>query len=73
MLFMPRFADIIEEVISLSLEDMEEVQRILQKTMAEKKRQQLLENQKISNQQYREGKLTFYDNATDLLNALNEE
>lgn len=70
---MPRFADIIEEVTALSLEEMEEVQRILQKAMAEKKRQQLLENQKVSSQQYKEGKLTFYDNATDLLNALNEE
>lgn len=70
---MTRFADIIEEVTALSLEEMEEVQRILQKAMAEKRRLQLFENQKVTSQQYKEGKLTFYDNATDLLNALNEE
>ena len=70
---MTRFADIIEEVTALSLEEMEEVQRILQKAMAEKRRLQLLESQKVTSQQYKEGKLTFYGNATDLLNALNEE
>ena len=70
---MSRFTDIIEEVTALSLVEMEEVQRILEKVMAEKRRQQLLENQKESLQQYKEGKLKFYNNSSDLLNALNEE
>jgi hypothetical protein len=70
---MPRFADIIEEVTSLSLEEMEEVQRILNKAVIEKKREQIALKHKETEEQYKSGQLKFYDNASDLLNALNEE
>lgn len=70
---MPRFIDIVENVTSLSLKEMQEVEKILHQSIIETKRQQILQNQKESKVLYTEGKLKFYDNSSDLLNALNEE
>lgn len=70
---MPRFLEIVENVTALSLEEMQEVEIILHQSIIETKRQQILQNQTESKSLYNEGKLKFYDNATDLLNALNEE
>ena len=70
---MPRFIDIVENVTSLSLEEMQEVEKILHQSIIETKRKQILQNQKESKVLYEEGKLKFYDNSSDLLNALNEE
>lgn len=70
---MPRFIDIVENVTSLSLEEMQEVEKILHQSIIETKRQQILQTQKESKELYTAGKLKFYDNSSDLLNALNEE
>ena len=70
---MPRFIDIVENVTSLSLEEMQEVEKILHHSIIETKRQQILQNQNESKELCKEGKLKFYDNSSDLLNALNEE
>lgn len=70
---MPRFIDIVENVTSLSLEEMQEVEKILHQSIIETKRQQVLQNQNQSKSLYTEGKLRFYDNSSDFLNALNEE
>jgi hypothetical protein len=70
---MPRFIDIVENVTSLSLEEMEEVEKILHQSIIEAKRQQILQNKKESEALFSEKKLKFYDNSSDLLNALNEE
>lgn len=70
---MPRFIDIVEQVTSLTLEEMQEIEMILHQSIIENKRKQILQNQKESMGLYNEGKLKFYDNSSDLLNALNEE
>ena len=70
---MPRFIDIVENVTSLSLEEMQEVEKILHQSIIETKRRQIFQNQNESKELYKEGKLKFYDNSSDLLNALNEE
>jgi hypothetical protein len=70
---MPRFIDIVENVTSLSLEEMEEVEKILHQSIIEAKRLQMLQNKKESEAFFSEKKLKFYDNSSDLLNALNEE
>ena len=70
---MSRFLDIVEDVTSLSLEEMQEVEFILHQSIIEAKRQQILQNQIESKLLYKAGKLKFYDNASDLLNSLNEE
>ncbi len=70
---MPRFIDIVENVTSLSLEEMEEVEKILHQSIIEAKRHQILQNKKESEALFSEKKLKFHDNSSDLLNALNEE
>ncbi len=70
---MPRFIDIVENITSLSLEEMEEVEKILHQSIIEAKRHQILQNKKESEALFSEKKLKFYDNSSDLLNALNEE
>jgi len=70
---MRRFADIVDDVTALSIEEMVEIENILQKNISEKKREQILINKTETEQLYKEGKLKFYDNASDVLNALNEE
>ncbi|WP_462218974.1 hypothetical protein [Ferruginibacter sp.] len=70
---MPRFIDIVENVTSLSLEEMEEVEKILHQSIIQAKRHQILQNKKESEALFSEKKLKFYDNSSDLLNALNEE
>lgn len=70
---MQKFADIVEEVTSLNMEEMQEIRDIITKILAEKRREEFLKNKSQSEQLYNEGKLKFYDNSSDLLNALNEE
>lgn len=70
---MPRFVDIVENVTSLSLEEMQQVEKILHQSIIETRRMQILQNQIESKSLYSEGKLKFYDKSSDLLNALNEE
>ena len=70
---MDRFIDIVEKVTSLSLEEMQEVERILHQSIIEAKQQQILQNKIESGNLHKEGKLKFYDSSSDLLNALNEE
>ncbi len=70
---MARFADIVEEVTSLQIEEMEEIRNIISRTLIEKRREEFLKTKLESEQLYKEGKLKFYDNPSDLLNALNEE
>ncbi len=70
---MPRFADIVEEVTSLNTEEMAEIRDIISKILIEKRREEILRNHDIALKQAKEGKLKFYDNSSDLLNALNEE
>ncbi len=70
---MPRFIDIVENVRSLSLEEMMEVETILHHSIIETRHQQILQNQIETKALYDERKLKFYDNSSDFLNALNEE
>lgn len=70
---MPTFANIIDEISSLNKEEMEEIHSIITKILAEKRREEFLNNKSESIQLYKEGKLKFYDNSTELLNSLNEE
>ena len=70
---MPTFADIIENLTSLSLEEMKEAESILQNVIVEKRREEILINQQESKKLNEDGKLKFYNSSTDLLNALNEE
>lgn len=70
---MARFIDIAENVTSLSLEEMQEMESILHQSIIEAKRKQILQQHQEIKGLYTEGKLRSYDSSSDLLNALNEE
>jgi len=70
---MPKFADIVENVTSLNTEEMEEIRNIISKILVEKRRDEILKARSESEQINKEGNLKFYDNSSDLVNALNEE
>jgi hypothetical protein len=70
---MPRFADIVENVTSLNPDEMAEIRDIINKILIEKRREEILKDKFESEKLYKEGKLKFYDNSTDFINALNEE
>ena len=70
---MARFIDIVENVTSLLLEEMKEMESILHQSIIKAKRSQILQQQQESKALYKEDKLRFHDNSSDLLNALNEE
>lgn len=69
---MPRFVDIVEDVSSLSIEKMEEIKRIIEKIIIERRREEIFKSGEDSKKENKEGKLKFYDNTNDLMNSLNE-
>jgi ABC-type phosphate transport system auxiliary subunit len=70
---MPRFADIVDEINSLSIEEIDEIKLIIDKIRIEKRREEMAKNHEETKKEYANGKLKFYDNTDDLMNALNEE
>ena len=68
----PRFADIVDNVTSLSIAEMEEIKRIIEKVIAEKRRDEIAQSGEEAKKEHKEGKLKFYDNSQDLMNSLNE-
>ena len=70
---MRRFADIVEEVKSLSDEEKVELSEILDHIRIEKRREEILRNHQLGLEELKAGKLKFYDKAEDVLNALNED
>ncbi len=69
---MPKFADIVDNVTSLSLSEMEEIKHIIEKILIEKRRDEILQSGKNAKAELKDGKLKFYDSANDLMNTLNE-
>ncbi len=70
---MVTFSDIGDRATSLDIDEMEELKEIISKVLIEKRREEILRNHEESKELYSIGKLKFYDNSTDILNALNEE
>lgn len=69
---MPRFVDIVEDVTSLTIEGMEEIKRIIEKALIEKRREKIAKSCDESKNEHKKGQLKFYHNATDLMNSLDE-
>ena len=70
---MPTFSDIVDKATSLDIDEMQQLKEIISKVIIEKRREEILKNHEESKELYAAGKLKFYDNATELLNALNIE
>ena len=70
---MKKFADIVEEVKTLSIEEKGELSVILEHILLDERRKEILENHREAMQELQSGKLKQYDKTEDILNALNEE
>ena len=65
---MKTFAEIIEQVKRLSRDEKEDLHAMLDKILAEERRNEILDNHKQSMKELEKGKVKFYDNPQDLLN-----
>ncbi len=70
---MPTFADIVEEVTSLKVEEMEEIRNIISKILVEKKREQYLVQYKEALRDSKEGKLFSSNNIDEIGKWLNDQ
>ena len=70
---MKNFAHLVEEVKNLSVEEKEDLRVMLEKILAEERRNEILSNHKKSMSEHEKGKIKFYDSPNDALNMLNEE
>ena len=69
---MPKFIDIVDDVTSLSLSELEEIKHIIEKILIEKRREEILKSGEDAKKEHNENKLKFYNSANDLMNTLNE-
>ncbi|MDX2047433.1 MAG: hypothetical protein SFU87_11645 [Chitinophagaceae bacterium] len=51
---------------------MEEIKRIIEKVLIEKRREEITKSGEEAKNEHIKGQLKFYDNATDLMNSPNE-
>ena len=70
---MKRFADIVEEVKSLSTAEKNELSIILDHILIDERRESILKNHHESMEEYKSSKLKFYDNPEDIISSLNED
>lgn len=68
---MPRFADIVENVTSLSIEEMEEIRRIINGILIEKRREHFLDVYRQSLQDSKDDKLFTSNNFEEIAKWLN--
>jgi len=70
---MRRFADIVEDVKNLSIEEKGELSEILNHIRIDERREEILKNHHLGLDELKSGKLKFYDKAEDVINTLNED
>jgi hypothetical protein len=66
------FAEVVEEVKNLSTEEKLELQILIEKYLAEEKRQEIYENYQASLNELKEGKLVFSSDLSVLKGMLND-
>jgi hypothetical protein len=70
---MPTFADIVEKVTSMEMEEMEEMKKIISQTLVEKKRALYLQQYQQALVDSKEGKLFCSSNFDEISKWLNEQ
>jgi hypothetical protein len=70
---MPRFADIVDEVTSLSTEELEEIRMIINRVLIEKKRESFVKAYQQSLQDSKDGKLFSSNNIEEIAKWLNSD
>jgi hypothetical protein len=66
------FAEVVEEVKNLSTEEKIELQALIEKYLAEERRQEMFDNYQASLDELKEGKLVFTSDADTLKGMLND-
>ena len=66
------FAEVVEDVKNLSTEEKVELQNLIEKFLAEERRQEIFENYQASLGELNEGKLTFSSDMSGLKGMLND-
>ncbi len=66
------FAEVVEEVKNLSTEEKLELQTLIERYLAEERRQEIYENYQASLNELKEGKLVFSSDANMLKGMLND-
>jgi hypothetical protein len=66
------FAEVVEEVKNLSLEEKLELQALIEKYLIEERREEIFDNYQSSLRELNEGKLVFSSNADTLKGMLND-
>ncbi len=67
---MARFVDIVEQVTSLDVEEMQEIRDIISKVLVEKRREEILKNHFEALKDVEEGKLFSSDNPEEIKKRL---
>jgi hypothetical protein len=70
---MKKFAELVEEVKNLSIEEKGELSVILDHILIDERRNEILKNHHLGLDELKSGKLKFYDKAEDILTTLNED
>jgi hypothetical protein len=70
---MKKFADIVERVKDLTLEEKEDLHQILDHILVEERRKEILRHHKESLRELKSGKLKFYSAADTLVKAIQKE
>ncbi len=70
---MKSFADLVEQLKELTMEEKEDLYSILDRILADERRKEILQNHRDSITELDTGKLKFYTNPEDLLRTLNED
>lgn len=66
------FADVVEAIQSLSIEEKEEIQLLLNQNILEERRERIYENLKLAKVEEQQGKLKFFSNMQELREMLEE-
>jgi hypothetical protein len=62
-----KFADVVEEVQQLSLEEKEELQELLHNYLIEERRREIRKNAEAAMKEYREGELRFLTDIDEMM------
>jgi len=66
------FAGVVDEVRELSFEERRELLDVIEKSLIEERRDEILKNGEEARRAFKNGELNFYSNVDDLMKSLND-
>ncbi len=67
------FADVVDEVRQLSFEEREQLMDVIERSLIDERRKEILKNGEEARRAYKNGELKAYTNVDDLMKALNDQ